>query len=162
MRRHGGTMAMACGLKRRDFKKMRALLAAAGICVPDMTRLKRCGFFGGAMSKRERLRRAKGGKKSVYPIGDGEKEKKRKKQELRQKRGPRWDSNPRVYEREIGPNHLRKGRHEPSSYACDRGHRGYKHTDTTGRHQQRWRYPETRSHRRAVVGKRVRTLHKDR
>jgi hypothetical protein len=56
-------MVMAHGLKRRDFKKMRALLAAAGICVPDMTRLKRCGFFGGAMSKRERLRRAKEKKK---------------------------------------------------------------------------------------------------
>jgi hypothetical protein len=25
-------------------------------------------------------------------------------------------------------------------------------TDTTGRHQQRWRDPETRSHRTAVVG----------
>ena len=38
---------------------MRVLLAAAGICVPDMTHLKGCGFFGGVMSKRERLRRAK-------------------------------------------------------------------------------------------------------
>jgi hypothetical protein len=81
-------MAMAYGLKRRDFKKMRALLAAAGICVPDMTHLKRCGFFGGAMSKRERFRRAKGGKKSVYPIGDGEKEKKRKKKGAQTKKGP--------------------------------------------------------------------------
>jgi hypothetical protein len=35
-------------------------------------------------------------------------------------------------------------------------------TDTTGRHQQRWRGPETRSHRTAVVGTRVCTLHKDR
>ena len=34
--------------------------------------------------------------------------------------------------------------------------------DTTGRHQQRWRGPETRSHRTAVVGKRVYTLYKDR
>jgi hypothetical protein len=41
----------------------------------------------------------------------------------------RRDSNPRGYERGIGPNHLRKGRHEPSSCACDRGHRGYKHWD---------------------------------
>ena len=44
-------------------------------------------------------------------------------------RGPRWDSNPRGYEQEIGPNHLRKGRHEPSSCAYDRGHKGYKHWD---------------------------------
>jgi hypothetical protein len=71
MRCHGGTIVMAFGVKMRDFKKMRVLLAAAGIFVPDMTRLKRCGSFGGAMSKRERLRRAKK-KDSVYPIGDGE------------------------------------------------------------------------------------------
>jgi hypothetical protein len=31
----------------------------------------------------------------------------------------RRDSNPRGYERGIGPSHLRKGRHEPSSCACD-------------------------------------------
>jgi hypothetical protein len=35
-------------------------------------------------------------------------------------------------------------------------------TDTTGRHQQRWRDPETQSHGTAVVGKGVCTLHKDR
>jgi len=66
-------------------------------------------------------------KYSVYPIGDGEKQKAKKG--CPKRRGPRWDSNPRGYEQEIGPNHLRKGRHEPSSYACDRGHRGYKHWD---------------------------------
>jgi hypothetical protein len=37
MRRHG--------VKRREFKKIRVLLAAEGIFVPDMTRLKRYGFF---------------------------------------------------------------------------------------------------------------------
>ena len=84
MRRHGGTVVMAYGVKRRDFKKMRVLLAAAGIFVPDMTHLKRCGFFGGAMSKRERLRRAKK-KDSVYPIGDGENGKARS---LAKKKGP--------------------------------------------------------------------------
>ena len=63
-------------------------------------------------------------KDSVYPIGDGEKQ---KAKNCPKRRGPRWDSNPRGYEQEIGPNHLRKGRHEPSSCACDRGHRGYKH-----------------------------------
>jgi hypothetical protein len=67
MQRHGGTMVMAFGVKMRDFKKRRVLLAAAGIFVPDMTHLKRCGFIGGAMYKRERLRRAKK-KDSVYPI----------------------------------------------------------------------------------------------
>jgi hypothetical protein len=122
MRRHGGTMVMAYGFKRRDFKKMRVLLAAAGIFVPDMTHLKRCGLFGGTMSKRERLRRAKK-KDSVYPIGDGEKEIK-KARSSDKKRGPRLDSNPRGYGQEIGPDHLRKGRHEPSSYAWDRGHKG--------------------------------------
>jgi hypothetical protein len=79
---------MAYGVKRRDFKKMSVLLAAVGILVldmADMTRLKRCGFFGGAMSKRERLRRAKK-QDSVYPIGEGEN--KNKSQELRQQKGP--------------------------------------------------------------------------
>jgi hypothetical protein len=50
-----------------------------------MNHLKRYGFFGGAMSKRERLSRAKK-KDSVYPIGDGNKIK--KSQELGQKKGP--------------------------------------------------------------------------
>jgi hypothetical protein len=39
MRRHRGTVVMACCVKRRDSKKMGVLLAAAGIFVPDMTRL---------------------------------------------------------------------------------------------------------------------------
>jgi hypothetical protein len=45
--------------------------------------------------------------------------------------------------------------------AAERGERCL-NTGTTGRHQQRWRGPETRSHRTAVVGKRACTLHKDR
>jgi hypothetical protein len=100
-------MVMAYGFKRRDFKKMGVLLAAAGIFVPDMTHLKRCGFFGGAMSKRERLRRAKT-KYSVYPIGDGEK--KRKKTGAQTKKGPTMGLEPTwvgmSYEQEIGPAHL--------------------------------------------------------
>jgi hypothetical protein len=76
LRRHGGTVAAVYGIKRRDSKKMRVLLAAAGIFVLDMTHLKthlkRCGLLGGAMSKRERLSSAKK-KDSVYPIGDGNK-----------------------------------------------------------------------------------------
>jgi hypothetical protein len=84
MQRHGGTTVMAFGVKMRDFKKRRVLLAAAGIFVPDMTHLKRCGFIGGAMYKRERLRRAKK-KDSVYPIGDGENGKARS---LTKKKGP--------------------------------------------------------------------------
>jgi hypothetical protein len=44
MRRHGGTILLIYGVKRRDLKKIRVLLAAAGIFVPDMTRPKRCGF----------------------------------------------------------------------------------------------------------------------
>jgi hypothetical protein len=66
-------MVMACGFKRRDFKKTRVLLAAAGIFVPGMTHLKRRGFFGGAMSKRERLRRAR--KKIPYIRSETEKKK---------------------------------------------------------------------------------------
>jgi hypothetical protein len=62
LRRHGGTIVVICGVKRRDFKKMGALLAAAGIFVPDMTRLKRCGLLGV---------RCPSEKDSVYPIGDG-------------------------------------------------------------------------------------------
>jgi hypothetical protein len=127
MRRHGGTAVMAYGFKRRDFKKMRVLLAAAGIFVPDMTHLKRCGFFWGVMSKRERLRRAR---KKIFRISDRRRRKEKKKsQELRQKRGPRWDSNPRGYEQKIGPAQQRTGKHEPSSYAHDRGHKSYKHQD---------------------------------
>jgi hypothetical protein len=121
MRRHGGTMVMTYGVK------MRVLLAAAGIFVPDMTHLKRCGFFGGAMSKRERLRRAKK-KDSVYPIGDGE-NKIKKARSSDKKRGPRWDLNPRGYEQGIGPAQQRTGKHEPSSCAWDRGHKSYKHQD---------------------------------
>jgi hypothetical protein len=36
---------MIYGVQRKDFKKIRILLAAEGIFVPDMTHLKRCGFF---------------------------------------------------------------------------------------------------------------------
>ena len=45
MRRHGGTVVMVYGVKRDDFKKMRAVLAAEEIFVPDMAHLKRCGFY---------------------------------------------------------------------------------------------------------------------
>jgi hypothetical protein len=66
---------------------MGVLLAAAGIfVVPDMTRLKRCGFFGGAMSKRERLHRAK---KTNTPYTRSETEKrKEKKARSPDKKGP--------------------------------------------------------------------------
>jgi hypothetical protein len=37
--------------------------------------------------------------------------------------------NPRGYGQGIGPGHRRKGRHGPSSCACDRGHKGHKHWD---------------------------------
>jgi hypothetical protein len=99
---------MAFGVKMRDFKKRRVLLAAVGIFVPDMTCLKRCGFIGGAMYKRERLRRAKK-KDSVYPIGDG---KNGKARSLAKKRGSRRDSNqnPRGYDQEIGPAQQRTDR----------------------------------------------------
>jgi hypothetical protein len=33
------------GVQRKDFKKIRILLAAEGVFVPDMTHPKRCGFF---------------------------------------------------------------------------------------------------------------------
>jgi hypothetical protein len=45
IRRHGGTVLLVYGFKRKDFKKIRLLLAAEGIFVADMTHLKRCGFF---------------------------------------------------------------------------------------------------------------------
>jgi hypothetical protein len=45
IRRHGGTVLVIYGVQREDFKKVRILLAAEGIFVPDMTRLKRWGFF---------------------------------------------------------------------------------------------------------------------
>jgi hypothetical protein len=45
IRRHGGTVLMIYGVQRKDFKKIRILLAAEGIFVPDMAHLKRCGFF---------------------------------------------------------------------------------------------------------------------
>jgi hypothetical protein len=48
----------------------------------------------------------------IDPIGDGEKQ---KAQKCPKRRGPRWNSNPRGYEQEIGPNQFRKGRHEPSA-----------------------------------------------
>jgi hypothetical protein len=42
---HEGTVLMIYGVQRKDFKKIRILLAAEGTFVPDMTHLKRCGFF---------------------------------------------------------------------------------------------------------------------
>ena len=45
IRRHGGAVLMIYGVQRKDFKKIRLLLAAEEIFVPDMTHLKRCGFF---------------------------------------------------------------------------------------------------------------------
>jgi hypothetical protein len=45
IRRHGGTVLMVYGVQRKYFKKIRILLAAEGIFVPDMTRPKRCGIF---------------------------------------------------------------------------------------------------------------------
>jgi hypothetical protein len=123
---------MIYGVQRKDFKKIRILLAAEEVFVPDMTHLKRCGSIGGAIYKRERLRRATctaKKKDSVYPIGDGEKWKSQKFGQ--KKRGPRWDSNqnPRGYEQEIGPAQQRTGKHEPSSYACNRAHKSYVHQE---------------------------------
>ena len=46
MRRHGGTAVMIYGVKRKDLKKMRVLLAAADIFVPDMTHLKGADSLG--------------------------------------------------------------------------------------------------------------------
>jgi hypothetical protein len=40
IRRHGGTILVVYGVQRRDFKKIKLLLAAEGIFVPDMTRPK--------------------------------------------------------------------------------------------------------------------------
>jgi hypothetical protein len=40
IKRHGGTILVVYGVQRRDFKKIKLLLAAEGIFVPDMTRLK--------------------------------------------------------------------------------------------------------------------------
>jgi hypothetical protein len=45
IRRHGGTVLVIYGVQRKDFKKIRILLAAEEIFVPDMTHLKRSGFF---------------------------------------------------------------------------------------------------------------------
>jgi hypothetical protein len=45
IRRHGGPVLVIYGVQRKDFKKIRILLAAEGIFVPDMTHPKRCGFF---------------------------------------------------------------------------------------------------------------------
>jgi hypothetical protein len=55
-----------------------------------------------------------------FCISDRRRRKAKSKKKCPKRRGPRWDSNPRGYEQEVGPNHLRKGRHEPSSCACDR------------------------------------------
>jgi hypothetical protein len=45
IRRHGGTVLLIYGVQREDLKKIRILLAAQGIFVPDMTHLRRYGFF---------------------------------------------------------------------------------------------------------------------
>jgi hypothetical protein len=80
MRRHGGTMVMTYGVK------MRVLLAAAGIFVPDMTHLKRCGFFGGGDVQARKIAQSK---EKRFRISDRRRRKQNKKsQELRQKKGP--------------------------------------------------------------------------
>jgi hypothetical protein len=45
IRRHEETVLVIYGVQWKDFKKIRILLAAKGVFVPDMTHLKRCGFF---------------------------------------------------------------------------------------------------------------------
>ena len=104
IRRHGGAVLMIYGVQRKDFKKIRILLAAEEVFVPDMTHLKRCGSIGGAMYKREKFR-----------ISDRRRRKMQKPEVWPKKRGPRWDSNqnPRGYEQEIGPAQQRTGKHEP-------------------------------------------------
>jgi hypothetical protein len=70
-------------------------------------------------------------KKRKIPYIRSETEKMEKPEVWPKKRGPRWDSNqnPRGYEQEIGPAQQRTGKHEPSSYACNRAHKSYIHQE---------------------------------
>ena len=79
-----------------DIKNVRAVLGANDIHAANMVRKR-------------------------FRISDRRRRKAKRKKKCPKRRGPRWDSNPRGYEQEIGPDHQRTGRHEPSSYTCDRG-----------------------------------------
>jgi hypothetical protein len=73
------------------------------------------GLRGIRMRPREQRERKR------FRISDRRRRKAKRKKKCPKRRGPRWDSNPRGYEQGIGPDHQRTGRHEPSSYTCDRG-----------------------------------------
>ena len=135
---HGAVPMTVYGLGEKNIREVRTILAANGYFTLNMRDIADMGVLppGGkkyhpddwgsndALHSRQGAEREK---KILYIRSETEKSK--KQNNCPKRRGPRWDSNPRGYEQETGPNHLRKGRHEPSSHACDRGHRGYKHWD---------------------------------
>jgi hypothetical protein len=90
-----------------DIKTIRVGLAAHGIHAANMDiDIDAIGFWALRSIRRRPREQREREKDFVYPIGDGEKQKAKKN--CTKRRGPRWDSNPRGYEQEIGPSHLRK------------------------------------------------------
>jgi hypothetical protein len=119
----------------RDIANVRVILASFGIFAVDMTDIDAMGIHD-PEGHPKATQGAEREKKILYIRSETEKRKKQNK--LSKRRGPQWDSSPRGYEQGIGPNHLRKGRREPSSCAYDRGHRGYKHWDRIWAMAPRW------------------------
>jgi hypothetical protein len=98
LRRHGGIVVVVIyGVKRRDFKKMRALLAAArgNICTGYL--------YWGCDVQARKIEQSNNKKR--FRISDRRRGEKREARSSDKKRGPQWDSNPRGYEQEIGPAH---------------------------------------------------------
>jgi hypothetical protein len=133
-------IVVAYGIKRRDFKEMRVLwpLATAGIFVPDMTRLKRCGFFGSAVSNRERLRRAK---KKRFRIAIRSETEKRKEKKARSadKKGARDGTRTHVGMSKRLDLHSKEQEitSHQAALVMHRGHKSYKHQPGHGQHARR-------------------------
>jgi hypothetical protein len=111
-----------------DIKNVRTALGANDIHAANMMDIDvdAMGFRalrGIRMKPREQRERKR------FRISDRRRRKAKNKNNCPKTRGPRWDSNPRGYEQEIGPGHQRTGRHGPSSCTCDRWHKFYKHWD---------------------------------
>jgi hypothetical protein len=111
-----------------DIKNVRAVLSANDIHAAntmdiDIDAMGFRALRGIRMRSREQRERKR------FRISDRRRRKAKSKKKCPKRRGPRLDSNPRGYEQGIGPGHQRTGRHEPSSYTCDRGHKFYQHWD---------------------------------
>jgi hypothetical protein len=120
------------GFGDKDIHLIRAILAANGHYAMNMRDMMDMNMDSMGIPDPEGHPNAARGaeREKKIPYIRSETEKSKKPEACPKRRGPRWDLNPRGYEQEIGPGHQRTRRREPSSRACDRGHKWYnKHRD---------------------------------